>query len=61
MAQIDPDVAENYRALKAERGLTWEQLAEQFAHGDRALAAWCREQATPVKPRGRSSAAKDVA
>jgi cyanate lyase len=50
--EIESHVADNYRKLHAERGLTWEQLAAQTGARDRRLAAWMREQsATEVTDR----------
>lgn len=57
---IEPHVADNYRRLKDERGLSWAQFAEQMGPQDRHLASWMREQSTREdtaadKPRGRRS------
>lgn len=54
MYPLDQDVIDNYKALKVERGLTWEQLASHVP-SDRNTAAWLRSQVEPdrVKSRGR--------
>lgn len=47
--ELLPEIEENYRALKKERGLTWTYLADEFAKepdaGAQNVSAWCREQA----------------
>lgn len=56
---VDPELKDNYRRLKAERGVTWQQLADQTVGPlDRSLAAWMREQAASEDS---SSAGADVA
>lgn len=47
MAEIDPDVAANYEALRESRGWSYQTLAEHFdGSADAAdLAAWARSQA----------------
>lgn len=59
--EIDADLAKNYRALREQRGLSWDQLAAQTGPNDRRLAAWMREQAATEdgndrsgEPRGRT-------
>lgn len=47
MAEIDPDVKANYRALHRE-GRSWKQMAEQVT--DRNLAAWFRAEAAAEGP-----------
>ena len=38
-------IADNYRQLREERGLTWEQLAQQFDRdGYDELAEWARSE-----------------
>lgn len=45
--QIHPHIRENYEQVRQERGLTWEQMAEQFAkdRNGHLLEAWARERA----------------
>ena len=50
VVEIERDVVENYRALRAERGLSWEQLAAQVHAPDPNLAAWFRSQAADEPP-----------
>jgi len=66
---IAQHVKDNYEQLVTERGLSWEQAAQDHASGDPRLAAWMRSraaqdgQATSTgapkgrKPRGSAKAA----
>lgn len=58
--EIEREVLDNYRALKTERGLTWEQLAAQVVRGDPNLAAWFRSQAADEPPVKDPDDAEDV-
>ncbi len=53
-SQIPQHVRENYEQVRQERGLTWEQMAEQFDkdRNGELLAAWARERATGNAPTG---------
>ena len=66
MALPDADVIENYRRLKDERGLSWDQLAAQIDKRDHLLAAWLRSQAAAEsngasKPTKRTAPPKQTA
>lgn len=53
-SQIDLHIRENYEQVRIERGLTWEQMAEQFGrdrNGD-FLQAWALERASGKAPEG---------
>lgn len=55
---IEDELAENYRALVAERGYDWETVAAQLERiGDERTAAWARSQTAPAGPKGRKSRA----
>lgn len=62
--QIEEWLADNYRAVKAERGCTWEELAQSVETGDAALAGWLRAQAAGEQrsaapaPKGRQAPRK---
>lgn len=53
MIELDQEVIDNYTALKAERGLSWEQLATQVPHDSR-VAAWLRSNVEPERIRTRT-------
>lgn len=44
---LDEDLKDNYRALRLERGWTWEQMAEHYDVADPAghIAPFCRDEA----------------
>jgi hypothetical protein len=45
-SQIDLHVRENYEGLRIDRGLTWDQMADQFDkdRNGELLAAWAKER-----------------
>jgi hypothetical protein len=54
---IDPDLAANYEAIVAERGVSYETLADTAtATGDNRLAAWLRSKAAEQEDKGEQSA-----
>lgn len=56
---LDQQVLENYRQLKAERGLSWDDVADQVAHADPRLAAYFRSEGSKLddKPKRATSSA----
>lgn len=52
----DPALLDNYAALRAERGWTWDQIADAIAAQDEPLAGFVREHGPE-----HDAAAEDVA
>lgn len=53
-SQIPQHLRENYEQVREERGLTWQQMAEQFDkdRNGELLATWARERAAGKAPEG---------
>jgi hypothetical protein len=61
MSEIEDWLAANYRAMQAESGRAWADMAAEMRDAD--VAAWMRSQAAPaaVAPKGRKSRGKSEA
>ena len=61
-SDIPVELRENYAAIVAERGVTFDSLAESVeASGDKRTAAFLRSQAKPVDaPKERKAAPKQT-